>query len=92
MMGCTTAEAAIECPAYHNGKKLIGAELSEGPPSEEWVIMPVNGAWDIDYIPKSGRMFYLACEYGKTREVLPVILPREIKRCEYVAKARVICK
>ena len=89
---CAAAESAIECPVYHNGERLAIVELSEGPPSEKWFLHPVGGAWNINYIPKSGRMFYLSCEYGKTREILPIILPRKIKKCEYVEISHVVCK
>ena len=58
-IGCATAEAAIECPEYHNGEKLIGVNLSEGPPSEKRFKIPIDGIWNVDRIPDSGKMFYL---------------------------------
>jgi len=67
-IGCTTAKAAIECPPYYNGDKLAVVEVTEGPPSEKWSLYPEDGGWNIDYIPKSGRMFYIVCEYNKTKK------------------------
>lgn len=56
----------IECPATHQGARLIGAGMYEGEQKEIELMggrQKVRGGWDVDYGFNGGEVKWVACWY-----------------------------
>jgi hypothetical protein len=85
----------IGCPPAHNGQPLERVGLFDGPPSEHVELMPRPGRFVIKEgdEPSSRTLphFTLGCTYRGSNDVVTVILPREVRVCEFKGYPRVDC-
>ena len=63
MTANTTACAATECPAAHEGHPLSDVGVFDGPPAEMASLEPGDGGWRLNDKPAAAHVrFYLGCQ------------------------------
>ncbi len=76
----------------HDGKSLVDVSLFDGPPSEHVELIPRDGGWDLDE-PGSRVLanFTLGCTYRGSKTMVTVVLPRNVRICEFKTYPQVLC-
>jgi len=94
-MGSHAARAEIGCPPAHDGNPLEDVQLFAGPPSDKAALMPEDGRFVVPQPPKilwaTLPKYTLGCTYRGSNDVVTVILPREVRVCEFQGYPRVAC-
>ncbi len=89
------ANAGIGCPSVHHDRVLEDVELFDGPPSNKIEVMPKDGRFVVPQTPKSLWHRYphstLGCTYRGSKEMITVVLPRDIRVCEFKHFPHVDC-
>ena len=79
----------------HEGKPLKSVELFEGPPADKVEIMPQPGRFVVPQEPRElwdkYPPFTLGCTYVGSKDMVTVVLPREIKVCDFMRGVQVDC-
>jgi len=90
-----TANAEIGCPPTHDGEPLKDVELFDGPPSNKIEVRPQNGRFVVPQTPRSLWDHFppstLGCTYLGSKDMVTVVLPRDIRVCDFTNGPQVRC-
>jgi hypothetical protein len=98
LLVCTVAraDALTGRPQVHQGKPLRHFDVLEGPLSREDYIMPENGRFVIPQRPgamsKTLPPFISACFYQGITDAVTVVLPENIRVCEFHEGPHIECR
>jgi hypothetical protein len=91
----SVAADQIGCPPTHRGKPLKDVELFQGPPSDKIELMPRIGRFVVPQPPRelwtSLPSYTLGCTYRGSDDVVTVVLPREVRVCDFTSGRQVRC-
>ncbi|WP_428488540.1 hypothetical protein [Rhodopila sp.] len=88
--------AELGCPPTHNGKSLKDVGLFDGDPLDQGELMPEWGRFVVPSDPPASRSkipsYTLGCFYDRWRkELVTVVLSRDIRVCEFPHYSQVQC-
>jgi len=88
LSGPTTLAAATTCPLSVDRHRLIDVQVFDGPPSRLADMIPIEGAWKLDYSPILHNHYYLGCHYEGRAGVYEVSVPTSATLCRIQVSPR----